>query len=101
MEKDGLTPAKATHKKHWLVGGVGLLIVIGLISGFLIWRWSLSSVSLLPNNLSQQVPFPIYIPRELPGNYHLAEDSFSYNEGVLVFQAKDASGASIAFTEQQ
>lgn len=100
MENELPVEVSRLHKKRRLILTCTVIIVL-TISGGLIASILLRAPSVLPASIARQLPFPAYIPGELPGNFAIVEDSFVYEAGVLLFKAEDLTGASIAFTVQQ
>lgn len=83
--------------------GIGLPCLLLLVAGGIWYVLHAHSRPAIPRPIIDKAHFTVYIPKKLPGNYHLQTNSFSLQEesGILIFAAKDATGGSIVFTEQQ
>jgi hypothetical protein len=80
----------------------GGLILAGSALGFGIITWLSWGRPAIPSEITDAVPFPIYIPKHLPAGYKISTDSFKYTaqEGVFIFEATDTAGDRLVFTEQ-
>lgn len=55
----------------------------------------------LPATVTSQVHFKLYyFNSPIPGNFHLAQNKVDYKNGVLIFELKNPSGKTLAFTEE-
>jgi hypothetical protein len=85
-------------KKAWLA------IVLAVLAIGAIITWSAINNRTVTVNIPQRVLdktlFTVYVPSSLPARYHISENSFSNDDGVLVFALQDDQGHSIAVTEQ-
>ena len=102
LSEDG-KPAVQKHSRKreitsWLIGII-MLAILGVFIGVRLADNVARSVK-VPPNIEQSYKTPIYLPEKLPGNYKTIEDSFTLQEEVLIFQAKDGAGGTIVFTEQ-
>jgi hypothetical protein len=98
-ERPNSTPPKKTRRKLWalaLIFAALIAFALGILGAQLFGRPAVK----VPEAVANKVTFPIYLPSELPGNFTLNADSFSFQEGALIYKATDSTGATIAFTEQ-
>ncbi len=97
----GPVPPKSRRRKTIFTGvaSIIVLIILGILLGFFIAGGS-SRAARVPENIASAFSSQIYLPKKLPGNYQLVENSFGISEDVLIFQAKDSAGSTIIFTEQ-
>lgn len=68
------------------------------------WDWQcffLQTIPKVPDQIKQKAGFTIFAPSKLPGKFVVAENSFSFQEETVVFQANDGAGHTIVFTEQK
>lgn len=103
MDEEGLAPPKverkATKKRRALALAALLVAAFALGAGGA--QFFAAPGVTVPEGIARQVPFPIYLPQRLPGNFRVIKNSFSYRDGALIFAAKDDTGASITFAEQK
>lgn len=85
-------------KKNIVIIGIISLAVIAV--GVLWWAQSRVMSVHIPKTVTEQALFTIFVPTALPKGYELVEDSFSLNEGVLIFSVKGPGDRAIAFTQQ-
>lgn len=85
-----------SKKKIALIGALSVIV----IAGFAWWAMSRPLSVHIPKTVTEQALFTIYVPSALPDGYAVVEDSFSLNEGVLIFTVEAPGDRSIAFTEQ-
>jgi hypothetical protein len=83
----------------WSIGLI-LLALLGSFIGVSLAN-NVSRAVKVPTETARAFNQPIYLPKTLPGNYKIMEDSFELHEDVLVFNAKDGADGTIAFTEQK
>lgn len=86
--------------KKLIVAAVALVLVAFAAGAVVAQLFSEPGVS-IPDKVAQKINFPVYLPRKLPGNFQIAKNSFTFEEGALVFKATDGTGASITFAEQK
>lgn len=98
-------PSTAVRKKKrgkqiagWIISII-MLVALGYFIGVNLADSASKKVK-IPVEITQQFAHPIYLPSQLPGNYEIIEKSFSIQEDVLVFHAKDGAGGTIIFTAQ-
>jgi hypothetical protein len=103
--QDDQRVGQITDKKHakrlkYLLAAATLACVV-MIMVVVVYRRSHSILQIkLPSTVTEQARFPIYLPTRLPRGFEVAEDSFSYDQGVLIFKANNKIGDVIAITEQ-
>jgi hypothetical protein len=88
------------HKRRWLLF-IALMSLLAFGIGVLAALMLSKPGVIVPENVAKNVSFPIYLPARLPGNFKVAQGSFSFRDDALIFAAKDSSGASIVFAEQK
>lgn len=76
------------------------LLLIAAVAVTLVIVSSRSVAVAFPAAVAGKTLFPIYAPSQLPAGYKVDQESFSNDEGVLVFSLSHDSGRSIAVTEQ-
>lgn len=93
-------------KEFWrrrllMVAGVGVVVIVaGGIGAWLYFGNQPKPVAQIPSGISDRLRFPVYLPSRLPGGFSLVVNSYSLDQGVLIFKAQDSSGMVMAFTEQ-
>jgi hypothetical protein len=89
------------RKKRYIIIGLTIIIASAALIGGLLFIYRPGPEVILPAAIRKQLNFSVYLSDDLPGNYHLVKDSFSYDQGVLIFKTEDGAGDTIAFTEQK
>jgi|GEM_PF-2973798 len=84
-------------KKIIIIGALSIAIIV---AGVLWWMQSRAMSVQIPKTVTAQALFTIFVPSALPDGFEIQEDSFSLNEGVLIFSVKGPGDRAIAFTEQ-
>lgn len=79
---------------------VGMALVVVAIAVAVILLSSRSVAINIPQQIVDKTLFPIYVPSQLPAGYRIVENSFSNDEGVLVYSMKNDASHTIALTEQ-
>jgi hypothetical protein len=101
--KDSPAPASTKQLRAgrllYILGG--LIAVLLVLAAFLAYKTLALRGYKVPDSITKQTSYPIFVPKKLPHGYKVNEDSFAVGEGTLIFQARDSSGSSIAFTEQK
>ena len=93
---------KPRFSRRWwkvAIGAALLLLALGAATAFAFMRSQ--SAFEPPKAILEQAKFPIYIPKKLPGTYTIDPDSYTFEEEVVLFRAKDSAGGVIAITEQK
>lgn len=75
------------------------VILLGVGGGAYYFLQNRAAV-MIPQAVIDKTLFPIYTPKQLPAGFTLDESSIANNEGVLVFQLKNADGRVIAVSQQ-
>jgi len=102
MDEHASGPHQTRHRHILLkvLAGCGffVLVLVGLLI-FLVHRNSYGVA--IPRNIAKNLSFDTYMPRQLPGNYKIDDNSYTADLGVLMFQAGDGVDGTLTFTEQQ
>lgn len=94
--------SRSSRKRRFRMSILLALICIILLGAGLLTHTQLSEPKIkIPSKIIQQASFPVYMPQKLPEKYTVEHDSFSFQEEVLVFKARDDAGGSIVFSEQR
>lgn len=103
MFEDSSAAPPAQKRRLTIPMIIAASIIVALVAVIIILAIKLQAVATvqIPETVARKVNFTIYIPTKLPDNYTIAENSFSYAENTLLFQAKDSAGSNIVFTEQK
>ncbi len=104
MEEVGVTlPRRRTGRRKALLYGGGLMLVLILaVGGTLLWLQKNRPTVDVPESVSTNLSYTIYLPRQLPGTYTIDPDSFTRIEGDgVAFRANDNTETPIVFTEQR
>lgn len=84
-----------------IVAIIATLLVVGGAAGALFAHYLASMDIIVPASIKQKVKSPIYVPTNLPGAYRIVEESYSFDEGTVIFYAADEVDSKLVFTEQQ
>ncbi len=56
----------------------------------------------ISKDIRAKLSYPIYVPKKLPGNFHILPPSITIAEqDVVIFRAEDGTDSSITFSEQK
>jgi hypothetical protein len=80
---------------------VGAIVIVAAIAAVLAYKINTANRIALPKAIASKITFSAYVPTKLPDGYKLAQNSFSVQEGVLVFWATSKPNPIIAFSEQK
>lgn len=101
MVPEEIYPPKKRRNKKYALAFILLAALVLMAAGTaVVFKLRAGTGVHIPPSIGRQLTFSAYLPGKLPGNYQTVEDSFSYDQGVLVFEAKDDTDATIAFSEQ-
>ena len=84
------------------VAAIAAAVLAAAAAAVIVWQITRTHIH-IPQSVTRNVSFPIYIPQKLPHGYTIDESSFKYvpSENVLVFQANDQAGDTLVFSEQR
>lgn len=96
---EGKPRFQLTKWQRYSLIGAGLA-ALGVIAGISAAILLPKPVATIPRDIAEKVLFTPYIPGVLPKGYHIADSSFSFVEGALLFQAAGPNGQKLSFSEQ-
>lgn len=102
IKKEAARPAAKAHESRTLLivlGTVAALLTIA--AAVLAYKVTATPSYTIPDHITKNTPYPIYVPKRLPSGYEVVDGSFAISEDTLLFRAEDSSGSSLAFTEQE
>lgn len=89
------------YRRLKIAAGIAVLAAVSFVGGLVLAMFFLPTVAKVPNQVMQKAGFAIFVPRSLPGTFAVNEDSFSNQEGAVIFNATDDTGSSLVFSEQK
>ncbi|HEU5187389.1 MAG TPA: hypothetical protein VFT87_02695 [Candidatus Saccharimonadales bacterium] len=89
------------YKKIKIAAGIAVLAGIAFAGGLGLAMVLTPVMAKVPSEVKQKAGFAIFVPRNLPGTFAVAENSFSIQEEAVIFRATDSAGEGMLFSEQK
>lgn len=95
-------PSQKRQKRITLIISIIILVLLGVFIGVITANEVTKRATFaVPDHISKEISFTIYLPKKLPDSYKLDTTSYTISEETLIFRATNKNGETVVFTEQK